>query len=605
MSFLSPANLWFALLLIVPLVLYLLPLPRRRIVTSALYLWQRFLKTEAFGQASERMRRALGFALLAASLACLVLAAAELTLGRSAIKAQAVILLIDNSASMNASAASDSNGRQAGLSNLDLAKAAAAETLAAIDSSSQVIVAELAGSTPSGSAGVGVVRPAGPPDGQANQAIARIQPTDCAGNLEEALSRAYQLFGGIEAAELYVFSDCPLPPAQKNPWGARAHSWSAPKAGDNAAITALSAERSGQDIAIDFTLANYGQSSQAISGKIICNGQVRGSFERVELPAGQSAQRSVHLSEPAAAAIEVCLDGPAGKAWEDALASDNSAFVQAPACDDLKVAIAWPDVNKRNPFVHAVMTAMQEQGVCSDVLETTAASTQPASQPPSSTAVASRPAAVQTAVTVYVNHVPRQWDDSHAIVLYPLKGGAMDVAGLHGETATVSRQVSNSRLLENVDLRGLQVKGAVLAPVPAWADALVWADDIPVVWAGQTGKTKVLFVGIPVLPSGSRLPVVASFPALMRNTLAWMLPSARAEQANGQQRRCGLAKDSSGLACGFNVLSGSESDLRRADEIVQKNASPARRHSAAMALVILAAVLLGIEWTLFHRRLTE
>ena len=107
MSFQDPAALWYSLLLIVPLVLYLLPLPRRLIKASALYLWQKFLSSEPFGRASERFRRALGFALLVAILASLVLAADDLTVGSTSIKAKSVVVVVDVSASMNAVADGD------------------------------------------------------------------------------------------------------------------------------------------------------------------------------------------------------------------------------------------------------------------------------------------------------------------------------------------------------------------------------------------------------------------------------------------------------------------------------------------------------------------
>ena len=58
MTFLAPSYLWLFLLLIIPLILYLLPMPRRRVKTAALYLWERFLEKEPFGKASEKIRRA-------------------------------------------------------------------------------------------------------------------------------------------------------------------------------------------------------------------------------------------------------------------------------------------------------------------------------------------------------------------------------------------------------------------------------------------------------------------------------------------------------------------------------------------------------------------
>jgi hypothetical protein len=132
----------------------------------------------------------------------------------------------------------------------------------------------------------------------------------------------------------------------------------------------------------------------------------------------------------------------------------------------------------------------------------------------------------------------------------------------------------------------------------------------------------VLFVGIPLLPSGSRLPVVASFPVLLRNALRWMLPHTEALRpgdriegpagegtpgppgTSGTSRRTGfVAHAGDSKMHPFSVLSAEVSDLRRPAPL--ESESFARRRSLAMPLVLLAIALLGVEWGLFHRRLTE
>jgi len=221
---------------------------------------------------------------------------------------------------------------------------------------------------------------------------------------------------------------------------------------------------------------------------------------------------------------------------------------------------------------------------------------------------------------VYVNQLPAAWPEGGAIVLYPLRSGVIEVAGLHAEPLTVARQAQD-RLLAGVDLRGLPVKGAVQAAVPEWATPLVWADNnLPLVWAGVSpsparegagegaGSTKVLFVGIPVMPSGSRLPLVASFPVLMRNALQWMLPSPESPHPGEREggwtsRKAGLVKCPDGRVRAFSVASTEESDLRRAPGL--KGETFGQRHSLATILVMIAIALLLIEWGLFHRRMTE
>ena len=572
MSFLNPSYLWLALLPIVPLLLYLLPLPRRRIPASALYLWRRFLQSEPFGRASERFRRVLGFALLAAILASLVLAAADLTVGRSPTSAGTVIVLIDTSASMNAV----TDGR----SSLDRAKRAAGRFVASLGADTPVALAETPGR-------LNVLRTL-PPSRGADEApsrselaylIDRIEPFDGPGELGRALAEAYRLWGRRGDAEVHAFTDRPLP---ASPWGARAHAWIAPSPGDNVAMTDLAAERRGRQVTVRFTVANFGRSARALSGTVNVNGRPRGAFDTGTLPPGASVRRSVRFGEPNAARVEVSLLGAA-----DALAADDTARVVVPSLGALRVAVAWPEPNKRNPYVAAMLSALKDEGVVGEVV-----------------------VAGETAepVCVYANHCPARWPAGGAIVLYPLRGGVVAVGGLHGETVTVTRQADHP-LLADVDLRGLSVKGAVRADVPGWAKPLAWAGDLPVVWAGRSETTKVLLVGIPIRPTGSRFPVAAAFPLLMRNALRWMLPGPRAlrpgETVGGwTSRRAGLATcPADGTTHAFSVLSAKESDLRRSDGV--EGETLGARRSLAAVLVVLAMAMLAVDWALFHRRLTE
>ncbi|MFB3891543.1 MAG: VWA domain-containing protein [Phycisphaerae bacterium] len=592
MSFQDPAALWFALLLVVPLVLYLLPLPRRLIKASALYLWQRFLSSEPFGRASERFRRALGFALLAAILASLVLAAADLTVGSTSVKARGAVVIVDVSASMNAVVD--------GKTNLSRAKQAAAQFVESLGGGAQVAVAETSGR-------LEVLRPMGAGGREAIARIDRIEPFEGPCDMRRALAEAWGLWGDKPEVEVYVFTDNELP---DSPWGQRAHAWIAPAVGEdgNAGIIAISAERSsagsgeqrGREVTVNFTLANYGQAQRTLSGVIICNGQARGSFESTQLEGGATAKKTVKFEEPGAAAVMVKLEGN-----KDALAADDFACVNVPALDEMRVGVVWPTrddtatapakgpvIFLRNDYVAAVLSAMQDEGLIGSIVENAAERK------------------IATPVTVYVNQLPAQWPDGGAIVLYPLRSGVIDV-GLHAEPVMVARQAGHD-LLAGVDLRGLAVRNAVLAAVPQWATPLVWADNnLPLVWAGQTGKTKVLFVGISAMPSGpsgSRLPLIASFPVLMRNTLQWMLPPAEALRPGERagewtSRKAGLVKGPDARTHAFSVASAGESDLRRPPGL--KGETFGRGHSLAMFLVVLAIALLPIEWGLFHKRLTE
>ena len=128
-------------------------------------------------------------------------------------------------------------------------------------------------------------------------------------------------------------------------------------------------------------------------------------------------------------------------------------------------------------------------------------------------------------------------------------------------------------------------------------------------WAGERGKCKVLFLGIPPDLFASRLPLTPSFPALMRNALLWMLPPTEAtrpgEYVSGwTSRRTGFIESKvDGKVCAFSLLDSTESDLRREDG--EREDPVSGRHSLATFLIAAAILLMGIEWALFHKRMTE
>jgi hypothetical protein len=609
MSFQKPDLAWLFLVLLVPLLLYLLPMPRRRVMSTALFLWERFLESEILGRTSERFRRALGLALLAAILAALIAAAAELSIGKPAVEARRLVVLMDVSASMNAfgaavsaAMAGETPAPQAGESNLEAAKRAAADLVASLDATTEVAVAEAAGELRLLSA----FQPAGR---EAADAISAIEPFDGPINLRRLLDQAFEHWGEDDECEIYVFTDSPLPESR---WNHRAHAWSAPPAGDNVAITALAAERRGKRILVRYTLANYSREPKTLAGSVLVNDSPRSALQGTALGPGETARQQAAIEESDAATLKVRLDTPS-----DALLVDNEACIRVPALEDLRANVIWPSGGKHNAYVSAVLSSLQEQGTIGPIAQVRQAIQPDMKQkPPSSLPSGAAPDEVRlesltysnAPLTVFVNQSPGAWPEGGAIVLHPLRGGALAVSGLHPEPVTITRQAAHP-LLDGVELRGLVVKDAVHAEPPSWAEPIVWAGDLPLVWAGEHGKTKALIVALPLTTDDSRLPLLASFPVLMRNACLWMLPQPKVlrpgETADGwTSRRAGLVENSQqGQKYAFSTLSAAESDLRR--EPAPEEAPVARRRSLAMALVGLAVVLLTVEWGLFHRRLTE
>jgi len=101
-SFLSPLALLFGLLAVPILILYMLKLRRREVEVSSVMLWQMLLRDREANAPWQRLKRNLLLLLQLLLLAALVIALARPFLRVPTIAAGTVVVLLDASASMNA-----------------------------------------------------------------------------------------------------------------------------------------------------------------------------------------------------------------------------------------------------------------------------------------------------------------------------------------------------------------------------------------------------------------------------------------------------------------------------------------------------------------------
>src|SRR5690348_15722976 len=103
MAFLTPIALLGALLAIPIVLLYMLRLRRREVVVSSTFLWQQIVRDNEANTPWQRLRRNLLLLLQLIILALLVLALARPFITVPAVSTGQIELLLDASASMNAS----------------------------------------------------------------------------------------------------------------------------------------------------------------------------------------------------------------------------------------------------------------------------------------------------------------------------------------------------------------------------------------------------------------------------------------------------------------------------------------------------------------------
>jgi hypothetical protein len=111
-----------------------------------------------------------------------------------------------------------------------------------------------------------------------------------------------------------------------------------------------------------------------------------------------------------------------------------------------------------------------------------------------------------------------------------------EVNGIITQTQ-LARLDSQHPLLTYVKLNNLHVARAQAVSPPPWAQALVEAKDGPLLLAGQTGKQRVAILTFDLHQSD--LPLQIDFPILIVNLARWLLPEAGASLAQGQTLQAG------------------------------------------------------------------
>ncbi|MGB4871844.1 MAG: BatA and WFA domain-containing protein, partial [Candidatus Promineifilaceae bacterium] len=108
MSFLTPAFLLLGLLAVPIIVMYMLRLRRREVTVSSTLLWQKLLRDREANAPWQKLRRNLLLILQLLILAALVLALARPFLPSPSVITGSTVLLLDGSASMQATDAAPS-----------------------------------------------------------------------------------------------------------------------------------------------------------------------------------------------------------------------------------------------------------------------------------------------------------------------------------------------------------------------------------------------------------------------------------------------------------------------------------------------------------------
>lgn len=495
MFFLTPLFLALGLLAVPILILYMLKLRRREVEVSSVLLWQKLLRDREANAPWQRLKRNLLLFLQLLLLALLVIALARPFLAVPTVARGTLIVLLDASASMNATDLQPTRFEAARASVRELINGLAADSRMSL-----ILVGRQPAVLASASGDKETLRNA------LNAAAVTQGPSDWEAAF--ALAGGAARAGLLNETRIIIFSDGGLPPnlpplpgdVRYVPLGSSA---------DNLALEALSLRPTGSGPQLFARVANYGDAERAAIVSVSRGGQFF-SAQQVNVPAGGSEELILTDLPDAPAIYQATLSAPGAEAGAslDALPLDDAAWAVYQPPTSGRVLVLSPG----NIFLEQMLTAL------------------PGLQPFRASPTATLPEDpfdlyVYDSVTETVS-LPR----AELLIVNPISSTLFTV----GETFTNTKLVrvaQNDPLTQFLDWSGVNVLQAKRVAVPDWARVLVEAEGGPLVFAGETGGRRVAVLTFRL--QDSDLPLQLAYPVLMSNLISYLAPAQNFSAPDG------------------------------------------------------------------------
>jgi Ca-activated chloride channel family protein len=525
MSFLAPVAFALAALIPVIVAMYLLKLRRTEQVVSSVYLWRRMVRDVEANAPWQRLRRNLLLILQLLFLAVLILALARPFTWTEGTSGQALILILDTSASMAASDALPSR--------LEAAKAEARQLVAGLPDDARVTVI---------TAGDGAqVLVASSQDRRLiHQAIDSVHVGTGGGDLTAALELASAIAARQPETEIAILSDGRVTLPERLAVKGRVRYLPLGQSGDNQAISTLSLEPAvgGEGLTAFAQVTNYGDASAQRRLLLYADGQVVDAYDLEINPGGQRAVVADDLPINTRV-LEAQLSG------QDALSLDDVAWAVHRNAEPAAVTL----VTDGNLFLETALAILPglevttvrpedwkvgnlEDGDAGRSGDSGTSTDRPIDQS------TNRPIYQSTNLPIYQPSTLTIFDAYVPITATLPAGNLLFIAPPRSTayftvTGTLDQPLPRpvdaaDPLLAYVDLAEVNVLEAVRMPLPPWARAVVMGDvpgdSAPLLLAGNVDGRRVAALAFDL--HRSDLPLQVAFPLLLANLTGWLAPGS-------------------------------------------------------------------------------
>jgi Ca-activated chloride channel homolog len=475
--FLTPAALALLALAIPILLLWMLKLRRREVTVASTLLWRRLVRDREANAPWQRLRRHLLLLLQLATLIALAVALARPFRPVPAVAGGAIVVVLDASASMQATDVPPSR--------FAVAQRAAAELVSGLGGDGLMTVIA-AGAQPR------VLAAATDDRTVLRAAIDGAQPEAAPADWGAALALAAGATSGAAESSIVIISDGNLPAGLPPlPGEVRYIPIGDPAGTSNLALTAL-ALRGGE---LFLSVAHSGPAGGPAAMPLLAvylDGTLHES-RRLRVEPNESLALTLADIPPAAEVIEVTLE------TGDALGLDDRAWAVQHGRTGARRALV---VTAGNLFLERAVAALP-------AVEAYRAG--PEAPPP----------AGEYDLVILDGVAPDPLPAGSLLLINPPAGQSLlPVSGVFSETA-VTRTV-NDPLLAHVDFRPVQIRQAARIETPPWARVLIQAEGGPLLLVGETGGRRVAALAFDLHQSD--LPLQVAFPVLIANLVDWLSP---------------------------------------------------------------------------------
>jgi Ca-activated chloride channel homolog len=498
MSFLTPLFLTLSLLSIPIIILYMLKLRRKEVEISSTMLWQMILRDRQANAPWQRLRRNLLLFLQLLILAGLVFALARPAVPVPAVATGSVIILLDASASMQATDVQPDRFSAA----VEVVRGVIA-SLNPDSTMTLILVADQPEILAAGENDKNLLQ----------QALAQAQRIHGTADWHAALALAAGAAGRqtVDATTI-IISDGGLPTEGLPPLPGQVKYVPIGESSDNLAVAALALRPASGGPELFARVTNYGDADRIAILSISIDGAFY-TAERMQIPANDSQSivlENLPITAGESDTYEARLTSVEGATDVDDFALDNVAF-----------AIYTPPVNRN-------VLLVSEGNIFLEQLLSLIPNLTPFRVVPGQDGQIAIP---DTPFGVYVfdGIIPGDLPPADLLIINPPANDLFEVVGTTEQF--VNPLVADHPLTQFVEWENVHVSRAKQVVLPDWGRVLINTDSTPLVFVGETGGRRVAVVTFDL--HDSDLPIQITFPILFSNLFSYLSPPNAFDAPNG------------------------------------------------------------------------